>query len=162
MYKRQPLEYCCVTVEADKPFYKPLEKVRLSLAVKDLSGNPVSGSFSLSVRDAGTEIHTGYHENILTDLLLSSEIRGYIAHPMQYFGTDDRSNRMKLDLLMMVQGWRRYNWQVMAGVSPFHVAYYAEEGLPVSGVVKSLLKNKVEANVDVVFWIVKDLSLIHI
>lgn len=57
------------------------------------------------MRDAGTEIHTGYHENILTDLLLSSEIRGYIAHPMQYFGTDDRSNRMKLDLLMMVQGW---------------------------------------------------------
>ena len=83
-----PLEYCRVTVEADKPFYKPLEKVRLSLAVKDLSGNPVPGSFSLSVRDAGTEIHTGYHENILTDLLLSSEIRGYIAHPMQYFGTD--------------------------------------------------------------------------
>lgn len=81
-FNRAPLEYCRVTVEADKPFYKPLEKVRLSLAVKDLSGNPVSGSFSLSVRDAGTEIHTGYHENILTDLLLSSEIRGYIAHPM--------------------------------------------------------------------------------
>lgn len=160
-FNRAPLEYCCVTVEADKPFYKPLEKVRLSLAVKDLSGNPVSGSFSLSVRDAGTEIHTGYHENILTDLLLSSEIRGYIAHPMQYFGTDDRSNRMKLDLLMMVQGWRRYNWQVMAGVSPFHVAHYAEEGLPVSGVVKSLLKNKVEANVDVVFWIVKDSASFH-
>lgn len=47
------------------------------------------------------------------------------------------------------------------GVSPFHVAHYAEEGLPVSGVVKSLLKNKVEANVDVVFWIVKDSASFH-
>ena len=57
---------------------------------------------------------------------------------------------------MMVQVGRRYIWQVMAGVSPFHVAHYAEEGLPVSGVVKSLLKNRVEANVDVVFSMFKD------
>ena len=92
-----------------------MEKVKLSLAVKDPAGNPVTGSFSLSVRDAVTEIHTGYYDNILTDLLLSSEIRGYVAHPMQYFGTDSRNNRMKLDLLMMVQGWRRYDWQVMSG-----------------------------------------------
>jgi len=160
-FNRHPLEYCHITTETDKPFYQPLEKVKLSLAVKDLSGNPVAGHFSLSVRDAGTEIHTDYHDNILTELLLSSEIRGYVAHPMQYFGTDSRNNRMKLDLLMMVQGWRRYNWQVMAGVSSFHVAHYAEEGLPVSGVVKSLLKNKVEANVDVVFWIVKDSASFH-
>lgn len=41
------------------------------------------------------------------------------------------------------------------------MAHYAEEGLPVSGVVKSLLKNKVEANVDVVFWIVKDSASFH-
>lgn len=160
-FNRRPLEYYPVTVQTDKPSYKPLEKVKLSLAVKDSSGQPVAGHFSLAVRDAGTEIHTGYQDNILTELLLSSEIRGYIAHPMQYFGADNRSNRRKLDLLMMVQGWRRYNWQVMAGVSPFHVAHYAEESLPVSGVVKSLLKNKVQANVDVVFWIVKDSASFH-
>lgn len=160
-FNRCPLEYCQITAETDKPYYKPLEKVKLSLAVKDPAGNPVTGSFSLSVRDAVTEIHTGYYDNILTDLLLSSEIRGYVAHPMQYFGTDSRNNRMKLDLLMMVQGWRRYDWQVMSGVTPFHAAHYAEEGLPVTGVVKSLLKNKVEANVDIVFWIVKDSASFH-
>ena len=34
-FNRCPLEYCQITAETDKPYYKPLEKVKLSLAVKD-------------------------------------------------------------------------------------------------------------------------------
>ena len=82
----------------------------MSLSLNDSIGNPVESSFSLSVRDAGTEIYTS---------LLSSDIKGYVANPMQYFEKDDRATRMKLDLLMMVQGWCRYDWQTMADVSPF-------------------------------------------
>ena len=44
-FNRCPLEYCQITAETDKPYYKPLEKVKLSLAVKDPAGNPVTGSF---------------------------------------------------------------------------------------------------------------------
>ena len=57
----------------------------MSLSLNDSIGNPVESSFSLSVRDAGTEIYTSYQDNILTDLLLSSDIKGYVANPMQYF-----------------------------------------------------------------------------
>ncbi len=50
--------------------------------------------------------------NILTDLLLSSDIKGYVANPMQYFEKDDRATRMKLDLLMklILLQWFMLQW----------------------------------------------------
>lgn len=118
-FNTRPLTYYRLSAQTEKQAYVPLKKVNMSLSLNDSIGNPVESSFSLSVRDAGTEIYTSYQDNILTDLLLSSDIKGYVANPMQYFEKDDRATGMKLDLLMMVQGWCRYDWQTMADVSPF-------------------------------------------
>lgn len=155
------LPYGRISVSMDKNRYKPLEKVNIALSLTDPDGHPCAGSFSLAVRDAEHEIHTSYRENILTDLLLSSDIRGYVADPMQYFEKDDRITRTKLDLLMMVQGWRRYNWKIMAGILPFRGTHYAEEALPVSGKVMDLLRNKVKLGSDVLFWMTKDGAVFH-
>lgn len=66
------------------------------------------GTMSVAVRDAQTE-DLGYDNgNIMTDMLLSSELKGFIANPAYYFVSDDAQHRSDLDLLMMVQGWRRY------------------------------------------------------
>lgn len=66
------------------------------------------GTFSIAVRDAQTD-DPGYNDgNIMTDMLLSSELKGFIAFPAYYFAADDAEHRNNLDLLMMVQGWRRY------------------------------------------------------
>ena len=118
-FNRAPLEYCCVTVEADKPFYKPLEKVRLSLAVKDLSGNPVSQVFHCLCVMPAIEIHTGYHENIPDRLVALLKYESYIAHPMQYFGTDDRSNRIEVGLVDDGTGVAPLQLAGDGGVSPF-------------------------------------------
>jgi hypothetical protein len=45
---------------------------------------------------------------------LSSDIKGYIADPGYYFEADDYEHRLAADLLMLVQGWRRYDWALMA------------------------------------------------
>jgi len=45
-----------------------------------------------------------------------------------------------LDLLMMVQGWTRYNWQQMAGVEPFKIRHYTEKQLVVDGWAFSRIK----------------------
>ncbi len=66
------------------------------------------GSFSLAVRDAQTDERGYDNGNIMTDMLLSSELKGFIASPAYYFESDDAQHRNDLDLLMMVQGWRRY------------------------------------------------------
>lgn len=160
-FNKHLLPYGRISAGMDKNRYKPLEKVSINLSLTDPDGHPCAGSFSLAVRDAEHEMHTSYRENILTDLLLSSDIRGYVADPMQYFKKDDRITRAKLDLLMMVQGWRRYNWKIMAGILPFHGSHYAEEALPVNGKVKDLLRNKVKPGSDVIFWMTKDGAVFH-
>ena len=58
----------------------------------------------------------GAEGNAQTYLLLSSELKGYISDPGYYFEADDKKHRADADLLMMVQGWRRYDWAFMAGL----------------------------------------------
>ena len=145
-----------IRVTQDKTSYKPFEEVNLQFDVHDPSGKPVETTFSLAVRDAATSPRTAYQDNILTDLLLSSDVKGYIQNPMQYFTDDSRATRTKLDLLMMVQGWRRYSWQQMAGVKPIKINHFAEEGLTLWGKVKTLVKNKPRANADILFWMKND------
>ena len=145
-----------IRVTQDKTSYKPFEEVNLQFDVHDPSGKPVETTFSLAVRDAATTPRTAYQDNILTDLLLSSDVKGYIQDPMQYFTDDSRTTRTKLDLLMMVQGWRRYSWQQMAGVKPIKIKHFAEEGLTLWGKVQTLVRNKPRANADILFWMNND------
>ena len=76
---------------------------------------------SIAVHDAQTD-EPGYDDgNIMTDMLLSSELKGFIPYPAQYFpmakGGQEPSAAtvvkaaQNLDLLMKVQGWRRYKRQ---------------------------------------------------
>ena len=63
---------------------------------------------SLAIRDAQTDERGYDNGNIMTDMLLSSELRGFIAYPAYYFESNDAQHLSDLDLLMKVQGWRRY------------------------------------------------------
>ncbi len=89
-----------------KSTLKPYAPVEMTMNVP--RENAWIGTMSVAVRDAQTE-DTGYDNgNIMTDMLLSSELKGFIAYPAYYFAADDKQHRADLDLLMMVQGWRRY------------------------------------------------------
>ena len=65
------------------------------------------------------------------------------------FGEDLGEAARALDLLMMVQGWTRYDWRMMAGVEPFAVRHYTEDGLVVDGWAFSRIKETPLANVKV-------------
>lgn len=151
-FHTKPDMYIPIRVTQDKPVYKPFEEINMEFDIRDIEGNPVETTFSVAVRDAATTPVTGYQDNMLTNLLLSSEVKGYIENPLQYFTDTSRSTRRKLDLLMMVQGWRRYSWQQMSGVKPFAVNHFVEEGLPLWGRVLTLVGNKPRANADILFW----------
>ena len=141
-----------VEIKGDKKDYKPFDKVNMEINLSNENHQPVEASFSLSIRDAATQIYTNYEENILTNLLLSSDVRGYIAHPMDYFECSDSLTLAKLDLLMLVQGWRRYNWQLMANVMLFKPLHYAEKGLQAFGKVVSLIWKKPLVHAKVRMW----------
>lgn len=47
-------------------------------------------------------------------MLLSSEVRGYVNNPQFYFNSNDSLSKKALDVLMMVQGWTRYDYTQLA------------------------------------------------
>ena len=124
-------DFLDIKAKTSKPTFRPFELVDMELSVTGRDENPVQASFSLSVRDGENEVESSH--NILTDLLLMSEIKGYVRHPSYYFENNDEKHRAALDLLLMVQGWRRYSWKQMAGVEPFELKYFPEQGIETHG-----------------------------
>ncbi len=81
-------------------------------------------NMSVAVTDAAVvppEQHT-----IFSDFLLSDEIKGNIYNPAYYFKSDADSITSNLDLVMLTNGWRRYDWdKIKAGILP--ILPYARE-----------------------------------
>ena len=131
---------------------EPYGLINLDFEAKDPAGQPVATVFSLAIRDAATAIPTASTATMQSYFLLASDLKGYIEDPDYYFETDDNRHRLALDLLMMTQGWRRYEWQTLAGAKPFEVKYPMEESMIADGRILSLAKNKPVPDVEVTMW----------
>ncbi|SFU07243.1 TonB-dependent outer membrane receptor, SusC/RagA subfamily, signature region [Algoriphagus locisalis] len=109
------------------------EKINLSL-VASVSGAPTSGKYSVSVLDADQVDPTqDTGGNILSSLLLTSDLRGGIYQAGKYFSDSSQQNQEDLDLVMLTHGWRRFSWQdVMSSTFP-KIDYFIEQGLNVEG-----------------------------
>jgi len=76
-------------------------------------------NLSLSVTDADLNVPNPNDDNIISHLLLTSDLRGKIANPYYYFFSTADSASMYLDLVMLTNGWRRYKWDsVFTGKPP--------------------------------------------
>ena len=115
--------------------YQPYEKVELPVICQ---GVTTPTTFSLSIRDTNTDEPTYNNGNLMTDMLLSSDLRGFIAKPSYYFEADDETHRRHLDLLLMVQGWRKYKWKELADTT-HTLRYQPETTLTVEGMVCKVL-----------------------
>lgn len=118
---------------------------------------PPSTIFSLSVRDADTEknISSLDCENWL---LLAGELHGYVSHPEYYFESDDAEHREAADLLMLVQGWRRYDLSQMMGKKNFKIVNPVEKGLSISGRLKGPQKKAIVSNQNLRFRLYNELG----
>lgn len=95
-------------VITDSEFYGDRAPVRVSV---DLSEITHGGNYAVTVIDGNaSEVSEG---NICANLLLQSDLQGRVNNPAYYFMADDsigmRQRRHHLDLLMLTQGWRRYD-----------------------------------------------------
>jgi hypothetical protein len=66
-------------------------------------------------------------------LLLSDELRGYIYHPGYYFGRRTDSVSQALDLLLMTNGWRHFEWKQILGDEPQAFRFPVEDSLYIAG-----------------------------
>jgi len=99
-----------LSISSDHPDYTTRQKVKLNISAKSNS-QPDEGNFSISVID---DSKVPYDENaettILTNLLLTSDITGYIEKPNYYFNHPDEKTAGDLDVLMQTQGYRRFSY----------------------------------------------------
>jgi hypothetical protein len=118
---------------ANRP-YRPLEKIRLNLIATDPKGHPLKNqTFSVSVRDEAQLDPSFATGNIMTNLLLESDLKGFVENPDYYFEADDEKHRQALDLLMLVQGWRRYDWKSIEKPETFAIDYLPEQKMVIYG-----------------------------
>jgi len=76
-------------------------------------------NLSISVTDAGINPHLEGEEDIFSNVMLTSDIKGYVHNPAYYFLNESDSVKNHLDLVMMTNGWRRFKWtDVLAGKFP--------------------------------------------
>jgi hypothetical protein len=74
-------------------------------------------NLSIAITDADLPADTS--SDIISYLLLSDELKGKVNHPAYYFSDTSYKLQEQLDLVMLTNGWRRYQWkQIIAGVSP--------------------------------------------
>jgi hypothetical protein len=121
-----------------KPTYASREKVKMDISAKSSDGKPVVGSFSVSViNESKVPVKEEDESTILSNLLLTSDIRGYVEKPNYYFTNINDTTRACLDALMLTQGYRRFEWKKLMADSFTPAAYRAEKSLDVSGYLKT-------------------------
>lgn len=81
------------------------EKNAFQLYVSDT----LPANLSVSVTDA--DLPYDKSNNIISQLLLCSDIKGYVPNPTYYFDSNDDSINYYLDLVMLTHGWRKFNWE---------------------------------------------------
>jgi hypothetical protein len=79
-------------------------------ATLNLNSNTETGEYSVSIFRADSIANTS---TIVTNLLLTSDLVGYVEQPEFYF-SDDANATLAADNLMLTHGWRRFSWKSLS------------------------------------------------
>lgn len=92
------------------PIKRTLNRAEVKIA------DTVTANLSISITDADLDVAPTFDDNIVSHMLLTGDLRGKVYQPYYYFFSTSDSAAIHLDLVMLTNGWRRYNWEnVMAG-----------------------------------------------
>lgn len=122
-----------VSVNANKENYGSREAVSLSVLLQKNDTIDLKGNFSISVTDDELVQIDSLKDNIYTNLLLTSDLEGYIEDPAYYFLNDADSTNSYLDLLMLTQGWKRFNVEKVLQNAIPKAKHFLELGQTISG-----------------------------
>ncbi len=126
-----------VKVEAEKTVYSQRDSVSLKVSLLDSSGIPQEAFLSLSATDSIFTDNTSlFPSNISSWFLLESDVRGPVEEPSYYFDPSNPDRLKDLDLLLLTQGWRDFEWKYKTMIYP------PENGFTISGRVRKKFADK--------------------
>ena len=112
-------------------------------------------SLSISVTDAA--IGRDSSNNIVSHLMLSSELKGEIYNPAYYFSNLNANVADHLDLVMLTHGWRRFNWdQILSGKMSKPKFAKDTSYMTLSGTLQGVLPSQIGKDATIVLMVKQD------
>ncbi len=131
------------------------EKNSVKIKISDKNNNPISGHFSFSIANS-EDIDKS--DNIVSYLLLNSDLKGTIENPQYYFSSTSSENKNNLDNLMLTQGWRRFSWTGVLSDVKIPAKYENEKGILISGRVTKEFFNRPLRDIKVTLSILNEFN----
>lgn len=123
-----------VSVDITREKTIPRGKMHVPITVRDENGRPLAGSFSMAVTDQRKVPYNDDDENgILSQMLLNSELGGYVEKPGYYFNHDDFKTANDLDQLLLTQGAHKFEWKKILEQPDKAIEFAPERSLMVTG-----------------------------
>jgi len=144
-----------VEIRLNQNQYETRSNVQLEIFDEEICDGSYS-SLSVAIVDENAVGNNGPALNILSWLLIDSELKGNIESPADYFNDDKNiSSENKLNLLMLTQGWNRYLWNSILEKDTPSV-FKEVEGISIKGSVTKELNKKPVVNGEIVIKIFND------
>lgn len=126
-----------LSLKSDLSTYSRRQKVKMLVSAKNKT-LPAEGNFSVAViNESITPSDDDDGPTILSDFLLTSDLKGHIEKPNYYFNNPDDKKYADLDVLMLTQGYRRFSYRnIIANKNP-PVTFLPEQGIEISGTLRT-------------------------
>jgi hypothetical protein len=138
VFINNPANTLNLSITSDNQTYLPRQKVTLAINAAN-NKMPALSSLSVAVTDeTKVPVDGDAENNIQANLLLTSDLKGYVEQPAYYFNKDNDKTRADLDALMLTQGYRRFEWRSVIVGAPAPNKYPRETAFTISGRVTTL------------------------
>src|SRR5450755_4442010 len=92
----------------------------------------LKANLAIAITDAEVDGNRPWDDNIISRLLLTGDLHGYVKDPYYYFQNNADSLVQQLDLVMLTHGWRRFKWEDLARGKPPALRYPNENYLSIN------------------------------
>ncbi|TDQ07697.1 carboxypeptidase-like regulatory domain-containing protein [Pedobacter metabolipauper] len=125
-----------LSAKTDLAAYKKRQKVKMTVTSAD-GPTALEGSYSISVTDdQKVPVNEDSEITILSSLLLTADLKGYVEKPNYYFNKTDAKKLASLDDLLLTQGFRRFNYKdIIAGKLPSSTLF-PEQDMRITGTLR--------------------------
>lgn len=150
VFNFNPDQILDIDFETNKKKYTTREKVHIQLkATSKYMDSIANSTLSATVLNISKlpELQHNSSKGILSSLLLSADVKGYIENPESYFNDLNNINLIGIDHLLLTQAWRKLEWKELE--SPKTPIFKPEKSLEIKGTTHKLGRKAIEPNAQI-------------
>ncbi|MCM8568210.1 hypothetical protein NE848_02405 [Gramella jeungdoensis] len=141
-FNERPEDLLDIQLAIDRSVYNTRDKTNLEISITNNEGIGAKANLSILVLNKEQlGARRTRANNILSYFLLDSELKAAVQDPGSYFRVRNKFSESALDLLLLAEGIKNYNYWESPEKSIF---FPAEKGLNISGYLKGVLPGKDE------------------